>query len=64
MGQGLFWVPPVVATEGKKLKILNFERIRLVRGVFALFSGAGLNCGVKTLIFGLLGGSGAVLGIR
>ena len=33
-----------------------------MRGVFALFLGAGLNAGVKTMIFDLSGGSGAILG--
>ena len=42
--------------------MLNFEPGRHVRGVFASISGADFNRGVKTLIFGLLGGSGAVLG--
>ena len=42
--------------------MLNFEPGRHVRGVFASFSGADFNRGVKTMIFGLLGGSGAVLG--
>ena len=41
--------------------MLNFEPGRHVRGVFALFLGADFNCVVKTLIFGLLGGSGAIL---
>ena len=44
--------------------MLNFERIRHVRVGFASFSGAGLNCAVKTLIFGLLWGSGAILAIK
>ena len=43
--------------------MLNFEPGRHVRGVFASISGADFNHGVKTLIFGLLGGSGTVLGI-
>ena len=42
--------------------MLNFEPVRHVRGVFALFLGADFNRGVKTLIFGLFGGSGAILG--
>ena len=42
--------------------MLNFEPGRHVRGVFASFLGADFNRGVKTLIFGLLGGSGAILG--
>ena len=42
--------------------MLNFEPGRHVRGVFASFLGADFNRAVKTLIFGLLGGSGAVLG--
>ena len=42
--------------------MLNFEPGRRGRGVFASFSGADFNRGVKTLIFGLLGGSGAVFG--
>ena len=42
--------------------MLNFEPGRHVRGVFASFLGADFNRGVKTLIFGLLGGSGAVFG--
>ena len=42
--------------------MLNFEPGRHVRGVFASFSGAVFNRGVKTLIFDLFGGSGAVLG--
>ena len=33
-----------------------------MRGVFASFLGADFNHVVKALIFGLLGGSGAVLG--
>ena len=33
-----------------------------MRGVFAVFLGAGLNAGVKTMIFDLSGGSGAILG--
>ena len=33
-----------------------------MRGVFALFLGAGLNARVKTMIFDLSGGSGAILG--
>ena len=41
--------------------MLNFEPGRHVRGVFASFSGADFNRAVKTMIFGLLGGSGAVL---
>ena len=42
--------------------MLNFEPVRHVRGVFALFLGADFNRRVKTLILGLLGGSGAVFG--
>ena len=42
--------------------MLNFEPGRHVRGVFASISGADFNRAVKTMIFGLLGGSGAVLG--
>ena len=42
--------------------MLNFEPGRHVRGVFASISGADFNRTVKTMIFGLLGGSGAVLG--
>ena len=42
--------------------MLNFEPGRHVRGVFASFSGADFSRGVKTLIFDLLGGSGAVFG--
>ena len=42
--------------------MLNFEPIRQVRGVFASFLGADFNRAVKALIFGLLGGSGTVLG--
>ena len=44
------------------MKTLNFEPGRHVRGVFASFLGADFNHGVKTLIFGLFGGSGAVFG--
>ena len=33
-----------------------------MRGVFASFLGADFNFAVKALIFGLLGGSGTVLG--
>ena len=44
------------------MKTLNFEPGRHVRGVFASFLGADFNHRVKTLIFGLFGGSGAVLG--
>ena len=40
--------------------MLNFEPGRHVRGVFASFSGADFNRRVKTLIFDLLGGSGAI----
>ena len=46
----------------QNLKLLNFEPIRQVRGVFASFLGTDFNRAVKTMIFGLLGGSGAVLG--
>ena len=42
--------------------MLNFEPIRQVRGCFASFLGSDFTQWVKTLIFGLLGGSGAVLG--
>ena len=42
--------------------MLNFEPGRHVRGVFASFLGADFNRGVKTLIFGLFWGSGAVFG--
>ena len=42
--------------------MLNFEPGMHVRGVFASFLGTDFNCAVKPLIFGLLGGSGAVLG--
>ena len=61
-GQGPFWVPPGVAAGGQNLKLLNFEAIRQVRGVFASFLGTDFNRAVKSLILGLLGGSGAVLG--
>ena len=44
------------------MKTLNFEPGRHVRGVFASISGADFNRGVKTLIFGLFGGSGAGFG--
>ena len=47
---------------GQSLKLLNFDPKKQVRGVFASFLGADFNRGVKTLIFGLLGGSGAILG--
>ena len=46
----------------QNLKLLNFEPIRQVRGVFASFLGADFNSAVKALIFGLLGESGTVLG--
>ena len=42
------------------MKTLNFEPGKHVRGVFASFLGADFNRGVKTMIFGLFGGSGAV----
>ena len=60
-GQGPFWGPPGVAAGVQNLKLLNFEPIRQVRGVFASFLGADFNRAVKALVFGLLGGSGTVL---
>ena len=47
---------------GQNLKMLNFEPIRHMRGLFASFSGAELDGNVKTLIFDVLGGQGAILG--
>ena len=44
------------------MKLLNFEPGRHVRGVFASFLGADFSRGVKTLIFDLFGGSGAIFG--
>ena len=55
-------VPLELPREIKNAKMLNFEPERHVRGVFASFSGADFNRGVKTLIFDLFGGSGAVFG--
>ena len=51
-GQGLFLVPLGVAAGVQNLKLLNFEPIRQVRGVFASILGADFNREVKTLIFG------------
>ena len=42
--------------------MLNFEPGWHVRGVFASFLGTDFNRTVKILIFGLFGGSGAILG--
>ena len=61
-GSGAGLGPPGVAAGVQNLKLLNFEPIRQVRGVFASFLGADFNRGVKTLIFDLFGGSGAVFG--
>ena len=47
---------------GAKLKMLNFELLRQVRGRNASFLGADFSRAFKTTIFGLLGGSRAVLG--
>ena len=47
---------------GQNSKMLNFEPIRHMRGLFALFSGAELDGNVKTLIFGVLGGQGVISG--
>ena len=46
------------------MKLLDFDPKRQVRGIFASFLGADFNRGVKTLIFDLFGGSGAVFGTR
>ena len=51
-GQGPFLVPLGVPRGVKNAKILNFEPIRQVRGVFASILGADFNREVKTLIFG------------
>ena len=44
------------------MKLLNFELLRQVRGQNASFLGADFSRAFKTMIFGLLGGSGAVSG--
>ena len=41
--------------------MLNFELLRQVRGQNASFLGADFSRAIKTMIFGLLGGSGAIL---
>ena len=57
-GQGAISGTPRGSYGGQNSKMLNFEPIRHMRGLFASFSGAELNGNVKILIFGLLGGSG------
>ena len=47
---------------GQNSKMLNFEPIRHMRGLFASFSGAELDGNVKTLIFGVFGGQGVISG--
>ena len=42
--------------------MLDFETMTDVRGQNASFLGADFSCAFETMIFGLLGGSGAVLG--
>ena len=61
-GSGAVFGAPGGTPGGQKCKMLNFEPGRHVRGVFASFLGADFNRGVKIMIFGLLGGSGAVFG--
>ena len=52
---GLFWGSGAILGTpggncwGQNLKLLNFDPRRQVRGVFASFSGARLNAGVKTM---------------
>ena len=48
---------PGVAARGK-IKMLNFELLRQVRGQNASFLGADFSRAFKTMIFGLLGGQG------
>ena len=55
-GSGAILGTPRGSCWGQNLKLLNFDPKRQVRGVFASFLGADFNRGVKTLIFGLLGG--------
>ena len=62
-GSGAILRTPRGSWRGQNLKFLSFDPRSLMRGVFALFLGAGLNAGVKTMIFDLSGGSGAILGI-
>ena len=60
-GSGAILGTPRGSCWGQNLKLLNFDPKRQVRGVFASFLGADFNRGVKTLIFGLFRGSGAIL---
>ena len=61
-GSGAVSGTPGGSCGGQKLKFLNFERIRHVRGQNASFLDADFSRAFKTMIFGLLGGSGAVWG--
>ena len=60
-GSGAVLGTPRGTSRGQKLKLLNFELLRQVRGRNALFLDADFSRAVKTLIFGLLGGQGPFL---
>ena len=61
-GSGADLGTPRGSCGGQKLKFLNFERIRHVRGQNASFLDADFSRAFKTMIFGLLGGSVAAWG--
>ena len=60
-GSGAILGTPKGTCWGQNLKLLDFDPTKLVRGVFASILGAWLTGGVKTVILGLLGSSGAIL---